>query len=80
MSENGIMEDKLLPDCFFSIDNLKTSAECVFTKSSLESVMDEYECKIIRKAYEAYPSTRKLAEALKISQSTASRLIKKHLH
>ena len=68
MSENGIMEDKLLPDCFFSIE------------SSLESVMDEYECKIIRKAYEAYPSTRKLAEALKISQSTASRLIKKHLH
>ena len=73
------MNVKDLPESFFSIDNIKPSEGCVFDEKSYDSVMDEYEEKIIRKAYSLYPSSRKLAEALKISQSTANRLIKKHI-
>lgn len=78
-AENRVMNVKDLPESFFSIDNIKPSEGCVFDEKSYDAVMDEYEEKIIRKAYSLYPSSRKLAEALKISQSTANRLIKKHI-
>lgn len=78
-ADNGIVEISDLPDTFFSIDNIRQSSDCVFEKLSFDAVMDEYEGKIIRKAYELYPSSRRLAEALKVSQTTASRLIRKHV-
>lgn len=78
-AEHEIMDDSSLPDSFFSMDNIKPTENCIFDRSSFESVMDEYEGRLIRRAYELYPSSRKLAEVLKISQSTASRLIRKHI-
>lgn len=78
-SEHDIMDNSCLPDSFFSMDNIKTTGECVFERMSYDDVMEEYEGKIIRKAYEMYPSSRRMAEALKISQSTANRLIRKYI-
>ena len=78
-SEHDIMDNSRLPDSFFSMDNIKNSGECVFEKMSFDAVMEEYEGKLIRKAYELYPSSRRMAEALKLSQSTANRLIRKYI-
>ena len=78
-AEHDIMNNRNLPDSFFSMDNIKASNDCIFEHMSYEAVMEEYEGKIIRKAYELYPSSRKMAEALKVSQSTANRLIKKYI-
>ena len=78
-SEHDIMDNSRLPDSFFSMDNIKSSGECVFEKMSFDAVMEEYEGKLIRKAYELYPSSRRMAEALKLSQSTANRLIRKYI-
>ncbi len=78
-SEHDIMDNSRLPDSFFSMDNIKSSEGCIFEKMSFDAVIEEYEGRIIRRAYEQYPSSRKLAEALKLSQSTASRLIRKYI-
>ena len=48
------------------------------TGMSLEKMMDNYEKKILEEYKEVYKSSRKIAEALKIDQSTVSRKMKKH--
>lgn len=50
-----------------------------FEDKSLDDIMDEYEKKIIKKYYSKYKSSYKVAEKLGISQSKASRLIRKYL-
>jgi PAS domain S-box-containing protein len=48
--------------------------------NSLDVLMDNYEKILICKAYDKHPSSYKVANALNISQSKASRLIRKHVH
>lgn len=48
------------------------------TDYSLDYAVEQYERKIVIELYKEYPSTRKLAEALKISQTKAAKLIRKY--
>ena len=70
---------RILPESFFSMDHVKRAPECQMPGKSLEEIMDFYERGVIQTAYRQHPSSRKLAEALHISQATASRLIRKHI-
>ena len=70
---------RVLPESFFSMDHVKRAPECQMPGKSLEEIMDHYEKGVIETAYRQHPSSRKLAEALRISQATASRLIRKYI-
>lgn len=77
-SENTKIMPDILPGEFFT---LQDEEENIFenTDTNLDEIMDEYEEKIIKKYYQLYSSSRKLAKELKISQSKANRLIKKYI-
>lgn len=60
------------PKGIVNFDNLDSSAV------SLDSIIEEVEKSLITRAYEQHGSSRKVARALKISQSRASRLIRKY--
>lgn len=45
---------------------------------NFDKALEEYECKIVRQAYRKNKTSRKLAEKFNISQSKASRLIRKY--
>ena len=47
-------------------------------EGSFDYVMEQYESKIVQNAYKEHNSTRKLSDALKISQTKAARLIRKY--
>jgi len=53
-------------------------AEEEYEEMPFEEAVEEFERKLIRKAYEKYKTTRKIAEVLEISQSKASRMIRKY--
>ena len=48
--------------------------------SDYESVMEEAERRLVENSYLFYKSSRKMAEALNISQSKAYRLIRKYIY
>jgi len=76
-SDTDILSPKLLPTDFFLIND--TSLSGVMEEDfSLENEVERHERDLIKKYYELYPSSRKLAKQLKISQSKAVRLIKKY--
>lgn len=79
-SETGKITPNNLPDSFFSVDHTKAPVKCFLDGVSFEEMVEEYKEKIIQKAYKYYPSSRKLGEALKISQSSATRMIKKYIY
>lgn len=76
-ADNSILSPQLLPGSFFEIHS--SLEENLEEEESLQSMLDEHEKKLIKKFYEIYPSSRKLAKQLKISQSKANRLIKKYI-
>ena len=84
-SKDGLIRTKDLPECFFSVDNLKRPADTPSEEAApdlelgFDRLMEDYEGKIIRAAYEENPSSRRLAEALGISQTKASKLIRKFI-
>lgn len=82
LAEEGLMTPKNLPDSFFSADHtyVEDNIQYFFGNLSYKEIMESYEEKVIQKAYKYYSSSRKLAKALKISQSSASRLIKKYIY
>lgn len=45
----------------------------------MEEEIDSFMADLIRRTYESHPSSRKLAEALSISQTKANRLIAKYI-
>ena len=45
----------------------------------LAAAVEEYEGRIVRASYRKNPSSRKLAKALNISQTSARRMIEKHV-
>ena len=84
-SKNGLIRTKDLPECFFSVDNLKRPDAAPAADAApdlalgFDRLMEDYEAKIIKAAYEENPSSRRLADALGISQTKASKLIRKYL-
>ncbi len=88
-ADNDIIRVKNLPESFFSVDNIetgeKTAAQIVskdifgHTDSSFEEAREHWESQFIKEKYDKHPSSRKLARALDISQSKASRLIRKYI-
>ncbi|UUV19573.1 sigma 54-interacting transcriptional regulator [Fusobacteria bacterium ZRK30] len=77
-SENTKIKPDILPSEFFTLQD-EGENDFERTDINLDEIMREYEEKIIKKYYELYPSSRKLAKELKISQSKANRLIKKYV-
>ena len=76
-SDTETLSPKLLPTDFFLIND--TSLSGVMEEDfSLENEVERHERDLVKKYYELYPSSRKLAKQLKISQSKAVRLIRKH--
>lgn len=85
LSDHGVMSVQELPESFFSLDNAEPQRgekgppapepELVDYKTA----MDACERDLVRRAYRKHPSSRRLAEALNVSQATANRLIQKHI-
>lgn len=78
-AEGNFIEPTDLPKSFFRIDNMKYFKEETCEDLTFDEAIEGYEKKIIIKAYEKYKSSRKIAEALGISQSKANRLIQKYI-
>ncbi len=76
-SDTNILSPDLLPTDFFLINDNSLSG-VMEEDFSLENEVERHERDIVKKYYELYPSSRKLAKQLKVSQSKAVRLIKKY--
>lgn len=70
-----------LPKNVFSIavQQQQPHQDYTITQESLEKATEEFERQFICKAYRENPSSRRLAVALRISQSKANRLIRKYI-
>ncbi|MCT4631491.1 MAG: sigma 54-interacting transcriptional regulator [Firmicutes bacterium] len=68
-----------LPSCFFKRSIFKSVEDNSFDNMNLCEAVEETERKMINDAYEKYKTTRKIAEVLEISQTKASRLIRKYV-
>lgn len=81
LSEDGVGHTRDLPESFFSVDFFAAgrSVPSYAGKRSYRSVIEEAERQLVEEQYDAHPSSRKLATALGVSQSTASRLIRKYI-
>lgn len=66
------------PDSFFSMDNSKYQLELACEDQTYGEMMEAFERRIVEKAFRQYKSSRKVAEALNISQSKANRLRQKY--
>ena len=69
-----------LPDSFFSIGHAKYDNTPDVDDNPMDIAMAYHEEAIIKKAYDKYGSSRKVAAALQISQSKANRLIRKYIN
>lgn len=68
-----------LPDRFFSIEHGEYASSCDGEDTSLEKVIMRCEEEMVRKAYDKYGSSRKVAAALQISQTKANRMIQRYI-
>lgn len=80
MSEKNTIEICNLPESFFSISNVIKETNNDELTIPFDTAVEEYERKLIINAFHKYKSSRKVAAALKISQSKATRLIKKYIN
>ncbi len=87
-TDNDVIRVKNLPESFFSVDNIEIGDKTTSTfsndifghaDSSFDEAREHWESEFIKEKYSKYPSSRKLAKALDISQSKASRLIRKYI-
>lgn len=93
IAENDCITVENLPEAFFLVDNLNSSgkedesqsclnseAEQAYrTDDTYQTALERWEEKMVREAYEANPSSRKLAKALNVSQSKANNLLRKYI-
>lgn len=77
-SGDGIIRPKDLPASFFKYDYVQDSRH-IFDEP-FDVFIAKHEKYLVEQAYQKYKSSRKLADVLKISQTKASRLIKKYVH
>ena len=68
-----------LPESFFSMDNIRNVEVCAFESQTFDEAVEKYERELIIGAHKRFKSTRRMAEELKISQSKASRLVRKYI-
>ena len=82
-SDSFVIDIRQLPKSLFGIvdtnEGYGSDGETV-ANASFEGIMEAYEGYVIRNAFEKHSSSRKVAEALGLSQSKANNLIRKHLH
>lgn len=77
-TDTMIIEASMLPKNFFNIiDEVDYKLPDQIT--SFDSTMNEFEEKIIKKAYSQHNTSRKLAKHLMITQTRANKLIQKHI-
>ena len=76
-----LITPKDLPKMLFSVNNecSQLSNSIDFENISFNQLIGNYESNLITEAYEKYKTTRKIAEKLDISQTKASKLIKKYI-
>ena len=78
ITENFEIEPSDLPSDVFTYQN-ENSREDIALNSTFDEAIEEYEAKIITKAYKKYKTTRQVAKALSISQTRATNLLKKYI-
>ncbi len=59
--------------------DLPIQSSLINSKKTLKEILEEFEKKIIIETYNKYQSTYKVADELGISQSTATRKVKKYM-
>ena len=94
LSEDEVARAKDLPESFFSMDYVLRSEETAAAAGTqagqvplpdaaaaadYQVYMEQAERRLVEAVFAEHPSSRKLAAALNISQSTASRLIRKYM-
>ncbi len=79
MADGDSIEVTNLPESFFSIGNVVNIEKDDCLATPFDIAMEDYEKKIITSAFKKYKTSRKVASALKISQSKANRLIRKYI-
>ncbi len=79
--EDIIITSKNLPKNLFTVDNdsSKLNNFIDFENNTYNSLIEKYEKKLISVAYDKYKTTRKIAEKLNISQTKASKLVRKYI-
>ncbi|MDM8533977.1 sigma 54-interacting transcriptional regulator [Clostridiaceae bacterium HSG29] len=79
--EDMLIKPKDLPKTLFPVSNEKSQISNLidFEKNSFNQLIENYESNLISNAYEKYKTTRKIAEKLDISQTKASKLIRKYI-
>ena len=78
VSENDLISVEELP---LEITGIKNNSKCFYdiTNESLGEIIERIEGQIIREAFNKHHTTVAVAEALRISQPTAYRKIKKYI-
>ncbi len=79
ITENFKIEPSDLPSDMFSYQ-YNGNSEDIGSITSFDDAVEKYESKIILKAYEKHKTSRKVAAALSISQTRATKLLKKYLN
>lgn len=77
-SDTMIIEASMLPKNFFNIID-ETDDKLPSQILSFDSAINDFEEKIVKKAYQQYNTSRKLAKHLMITQTRANKLIQKHI-
>jgi len=78
MTENDLVTEKDLPEEFIGFSSNDKYQVVVKDVVPLEKLVEEAEKKLLSLAVERFGSTRKIAKALKVSQSTVVRKLKKY--
>jgi len=76
VTSDSVIEPEDLPDTFQKF----TAGDSGIHSSTLDGATEELERNMIQAAYRKYRSSRKVAQALKISQTRASRLIRRYVN
>lgn len=82
VTKEVIIRPKHLPTHLYEINtkpNLSNIDFSIDEEKTLQELIENYEKQIIKKAYNKYKTTRKVAEKLQISQTKASRLSRKYI-
>lgn len=77
INKEYVIKPQHLPNHFYEIRGIATFSNS--NGKSFDDAVDEFKRKIVTDAYDKYGSTRKIAKELNISQSKASRLVRKYI-
>jgi len=78
-TDSSIIETYHLPDYVLSAEESNLKGVVVLNICTLKEATEEMESQLIKKAYEKYRNTYKIAEILQVNQSTVVRKIHKYL-